>query len=140
METLYTAIATTTAGRAGHAKTDDGVLDLQLSVPKGLGGAGGPGTNPEQLFAAGFSACFGGAMALAAKKLNLQPKQIAITAKVSIGKEAGGFGLAVELIGHLPDVPQKDADRLMEATHQICPYSKATRNNVQVVLKAEGKK
>jgi len=140
METLYTAIATTIAGRAGHAKTDDGVLDLALSVPKGLGGPGGAGTNPEQLFAAGFSACFGGAMAVAAKEQKIQPGKIAITAKVTIGKEAGGFGLAVELIGHLPDVPQKDADRLMEAAHQICPYSKATRNNIQVVLKAEGKK
>lgn len=140
MEPVYTATATTTAGRGGHAKTDDGHLDLHLSVPKGLGGPGGDGTNPEQLFALGYSACFGGAMALAAKEKKIALSNVSITAKVSIGKQGGGFGLAVELIGHLPEVPQADAQALMEATHKICPYSKATRNNIEVKLTAEGKK
>ncbi len=139
MDPVYTAIATTTAGRAGHAITEDGHLDLHLSVPKGLGGPGGDGTNPEQLFALGYSACFGGAMALAAKEKKITTGEVKITAKVHIGKEGGGFGLAVELIGHLPNVPQKDADALMEATHKICPYSKATRNNIEVKLTAQGK-
>lgn len=139
MEPVYTATATTVAGRAGHAKTDDGRIDLHLSVPKGLGGPGGEGTNPEQLFALGYSACFGGAMALAAANKKIKVGKVSITAKVSIGKEGGGFGLAVELIGHMPEVPQADAQMLMEATHQICPYSKATRNNIEVKLSAEGK-
>lgn len=140
MEPVYTATATTTAGRGGHAKSDDGQMDLQLAVPKGLGGPGGPGTNPEQLFALGYSACFGGALALAAKEKKIAPGKVTITAKVHIGKQGGGFGLAVELIGHLPEVSQQDAETLMEATHQICPYSKATRNNIEVKLTAEGKK
>ena len=140
MSALYTAVATATGdGRNGEARTDDGQLVVDLAVPKEMGGAGGA-TNPEQLFALGYSACFGGAMALAAKEKKIALSNVSITAKVSIGKQGGGFGLAVELIGHLPDVPQQDAQALMEATHQICPYSKATRNNIEVKLTAEGKK
>ena len=136
MTPLYTAQATATAGRAGHVSSDDGTLSLDLSVPKGLGGPGGAGTNPEQLFAAGYSACFGGALGLVAGKQKVQTGKVHITAKVSIGKtEAGGFGLAVELEGAFPELADKAlAQRLMEAAHQVCPYSNATRNNVEVKL------
>jgi osmotically inducible protein OsmC len=134
MQPVYTAIATTEAGRGGRAKSDDGTLDLQLAVPKGLGGPGGPGTNPEQLFAAGYSACFGGAMAMVAGQKKIKLPKVSVTAKVHIGKEGPGFGLAVELIGHFNGMDPTQAQELMEATHQACPYSKATRGNIEVKL------
>ena len=136
MTPLYTATATATAGRAGKVSTDDGTLALDLSVPKGIGGPGGAGTNPEQLFAAGYSACFGGALGLVAGMKKTAVGKFDITAKVSIGKtETGGFGLAVALIGNFPDLADKAvAKELMEAAHQVCPYSNATRNNIEVVL------
>lgn len=136
MNTLYTATATATAGRAGKVSSDDGVLAHDLSVPKGLGGPGGAGTNPEQLFAAGYSACFGGALGLVAGQKKIATGKVHITAKVSIGKtDAGGFGLAVTLIGDFPELADKAvAKELMEAAHQVCPYSNATRNNIEVKL------
>ena len=132
MTTLYTAVASATAGRDGKVTSDDGTLSLSLAVPKGLGGPGGPGTNPEQLFAAGYSACFGGALKLVAGQKKITTGPVTITAHVSIGKNEGGFQIAVELEGKMPDVPRDQAMALMEAAHQVCPYSKATRNNVEV--------
>jgi lipoyl-dependent peroxiredoxin len=136
MTPLYTATATATAGRAGKVSSDDGVLAHDLSVPKGLGGPGGTGTNPEQLFAAGYSACFGGALGLVAGQKKIKTGPVHITAKVTIGKtDAGGFGLAVALVGEFPELADKAvAQELMEAAHQVCPYSNATRNNIEVTV------
>ncbi|HET9452157.1 MAG TPA: organic hydroperoxide resistance protein [Aggregicoccus sp.] len=137
MTPLYTATATSVGGREGHVKSDDGTLDLQLSVPKGLGGPGGAGSNPEQLFAAGYSACFAGALGLVARLQGVNPGPHTITAKVSIGKDATSFGLAVELRGKFSDLPREKAEQLMQAAHEVCPYSKATRGNVDVKLSVE---
>lgn len=134
MDALYTAVATASAGRGGKVSSDDKTLELQLAVPKGIGGPGGAGTNPEQLFAAGYAACFGGALMLVAGQKKQQPGKVGITAKVSIGKQGEGMGLAVELIGHLELMHGGEAQALMEAAHQVCPYSKATRNNIEVKL------
>ena len=135
---LYTAHATSTGGRQGTSRTDDGVLDLQLSTPKELGGAGGPGTNPEQLFAAGYSACFIGAMKAVGGKLGLKvPNDVSISAAVSIGPLAGGvqgFGIAVTMDVTVPGFSRDEAERLVQAAHQVCPYSNATRGNVDVKL------
>jgi Ohr subfamily peroxiredoxin len=133
--TLYTATATATAGRDGKVLSDDGAIDLGLAVPKGLGGPGGAGTNPEQLFAAGYAACFGSALKLVAGMQKIVTGPVHITAKVSIGKtDAGGYGLAVTLEGKLPEVSREVAEGLMKAAHQVCPYSNATRGNVEVTL------
>jgi lipoyl-dependent peroxiredoxin len=134
MQTLYTAEATSIGGRGGSVKSSDGRLAHTLSVPKGLGGDDGPGTNPEQLFAAGYSACFAGALGLVSRNLKKNPGAFTITAKVSLGKEGEGFKLAVTLGGHFSDLPKEEAQALMEAAHQVCPYSVATRNNVAVTL------
>ncbi|MBX3197449.1 MAG: organic hydroperoxide resistance protein [Labilithrix sp.] len=132
---LYTATATATAGREGRAKTDDGVLDVALVPPKALGGSGVGGTNPEQLFAAGYSACFGSAVAHVARAQKITTGPISITAKVSIGQIAQGFGLAVELVASIPELPRDQAKALLEAAHQVCPYSNATRGNIVVDLR-----
>lgn len=134
MNALYTATATATSGRAGTAKSDDGALDVKLSVPKGLGGPGGEGTNPEQLFAAGYAACFGGALGLVAGQQKIKPGAHTITAKVTIGKGERGFGLAVALEGSFPELPREQAEGLMKAAHEVCPYSNATRGNIEVTL------
>lgn len=131
---LYTATATATSGREGRAKTDDGKLDLALSPPKSLGG-NEHGTNPEQLFAAGYAACFGSAMAHVARAQKINVGPIAITAKVTLGAVGQGFGLAVELEANVPDLPRDKAQALLEAAHQVCPYSNATRGNIVVDLK-----
>jgi osmotically inducible protein OsmC len=128
---FYTATATATSGRDGAAKTDDGHLDVKLSPPKAMGGSG-HGTNPEQLFAAGYAACFGGAVAHVARAQKLKPGPVAITAKVDIGPEGAAFGLQVELIASIPDLPRDQAQQLIEAAHQVCPYSNATRGNIVV--------
>lgn len=136
MTPLYTARVNAIGGRAGHIKSDDGTLDLPLSMPKGLGGPGTASTtNPEQLFAAGYSACFGGALGVVARaqKVNLGPHDI--TAEVTIGKDdSGGFGLAVTLRGNFPELPRAQAEALMQAAHEVCPYSRATRGNIEVTL------
>ncbi len=138
MKTMYTASATTSGARDGHVQSSDGVLDLELSSPREMGGKSGSGTNPEQLFAAGYSACFEGALRWVAGRQNKDIGDVSITANVDIGKtEDGGFGLAVELIGHLPDLPREEAESLMEEAHQACPYSKATRGNINVKLTVE---
>ncbi|WPO98813.1 organic hydroperoxide resistance protein [Pseudomonas sp. HR96] len=135
MESLYIAEATATGGRDGRAISSDKVLDVQLSTPKALGGAGGPGTNPEQLFAAGYSACFIGALKfVAGQKKQAIPTDASITAKVGIGQIEGGFGLDIDLHISLPGLEQAAAQALVDAAHQVCPYSNATRNNVDVRL------
>lgn len=134
MQVLYTAVATATAGRDGKVASDDGVLDFQLSVPKSMGGPGGAGTNPEQLFACGYAACFGGALKLVAGMQKIVTGPVSITAHASIGKDASGYGLAVKLVGHMPQLSAEQAMGLMQAAHQVCPYSKATRGNIEVEL------
>lgn len=136
METLYTAHATTHGGRDGHVESSDGVVDLDLATPKEMGGPGGEDvTNPEQLFAAGYSACFESALRLVARQQDKDVGDASVTADVSIGKtDDGGFGLAVELTGHMPNLPNEEAEDLMREAHQVCPYSKATRGNIDVTL------
>ncbi|KAA8982841.1 organic hydroperoxide resistance protein [Halospina sp. K52047b] len=132
---LYQAQATASGGRDGKATSDDGQLSVKLTTPKELGGAGGEGTNPEQLFAAGYSACFIGALKLVAGKAKVElPEETAITGQVGIGPEGEGFGLAVTLNVHVPGFEQQQAEELVHKAHQVCPYSNATRNNVPVEL------
>ncbi len=135
MTPLYTAIATSVGGRAGRAKSSDGVLDLALAMPKEVGGAGGAGTNPEQLFAAGYSACFESALRLVARMQKIAVNQASVTARVTLNKnDAGGYQLSVQLGVALPEVPRAAAEKLVAAAHQVCPYSLATRGNVPVEL------
>ncbi|MCG7569534.1 organic hydroperoxide resistance protein [Pseudoalteromonas sp. CNC9-20] len=134
-EVAYTAKVHTKGGREGHAQSDDGRLDVTLSTPKGLGGDDGQGTNPEQLFAAGYSACFIGAMRHVANEGNTSlPEGTAIDAQVSIGPIEGGFGIKAKLEIHLPDMATDEAQQLIEKAHQVCPYSNATRDNIEVQL------
>jgi Ohr subfamily peroxiredoxin len=137
MKPLYTAAATAHGGREGRVQSDNGTLDHALALPKELGGPGGSGTNPEQLFAAGYAACFESALRLTARLQKKAVSDVSITARVTIGQsEDRGFRLAVELHGHLPGMGQEEADTLMNAAHQVCPYSHATRNNIDVKLSA----
>lgn len=131
---LYTAVATAVGGRDGQVKTDDGTLDLRIVPPTSLGGSGTAGTNPEQLFAAGYSACFGSALAHVARAKKVTTGPVSITAKVTLGAVGQGFGLAVELIASLPELPRDQAQLLLDAAHQVCPYSNATRGNIEVTL------
>lgn len=130
-----TAKATATGGREGVAKSDDGRLDVKLSTPKGLGGDDGQGTNPEQLFAAGYAACFIGALKFVAgsEKIDL-PSDTHIDSQVSIGAIEGGFGIAVKLAVSLGDMDKTAAQELVDKAHQVCPYSNATRGNIEVEL------
>ncbi len=135
MKTLYTAKATATGGREGKTQTDDGVLDLRIEIPKEMGGKGGPFTNPEQLFAAGYAACFDSALNHVARTQKIKLPKTKVTASVSIGpNETGGFGLAVKLEVSIPEVEQALAQKLLESAHQVCPYSNATRGNIEVNL------
>jgi Ohr subfamily peroxiredoxin len=131
---LYTAHAHTTGGRDGRSVTDDGLLDVKLALPKSMGGAGGS-TNPEQLFAAGYSACFMGALKHVAglKKVSV-PATAAIDASVDLGPIPQGFGIAVKLVVTLPGLDRAVAQDLVAAAHQVCPYSNATRGNIEVDL------
>ncbi len=132
---LYTAHATATGGRDGRAASSDGVLNIQLSTPKELGGAGGPGTNPEQLFAAGYSACFIGALKFVAGKAKVAlPADTSITGNVGIGQIPAGFGIKVQLDIKVPGLPKDQVKQLVEQAHQVCPYSNATRGNIDVTL------
>jgi Ohr subfamily peroxiredoxin len=132
---LYTAHATATGGRQGSAKSSDGALQVELSTPRELGGAGGPGTNPEQLFAAGYSACFIGAIkAVAAKQKISLPAEVSIDGSVGIGPIPNGFGIQAELKISLPGMDRAAAQALVNAAHQVCPYSNATRGNIDVTL------
>ena len=134
MQILYTAQATATGGRDGRAVTSDNKLEAKLSTPKELGGPGGEGTNPEQLFAAGYAACFLSAMKFVAMHTKVAlPADAAVTAEVGIGPNGqGGFGLAAELRVALPGVAQETAQALVDKAHEVCPYSNATRGNIEV--------
>ncbi|QHF43915.1 organic hydroperoxide resistance protein [Pseudomonas sp. S35] len=135
MQTLYTAVATATGGRDGRAVSSDNILDVKLSTPKELGGAGGQATNPEQLFAAGYSACFIGALKFVASQTQRKiPDNALVTAHVGIGQIPGGFGLDIDLLVTLPGLSLDEAHSLVDAAHQVCPYSNATRGNVDVRL------
>lgn len=134
-KTLYTAHATATGGREGSAKTSDDKLDVQLSTPKELGGAGGDGTNPEQLFAAGYAACFIGALKVVAGGAKIKlPDDVSIASRVNIGPVGAGFGISAELNVSLPGIDKDTAQTLVEKAHEVCPYSNATRGNIDVVL------
>ncbi|MFI5801883.1 organic hydroperoxide resistance protein [Streptomyces sp. NPDC051561] len=137
MDALYTAVATATHGRDGRTVSSDGRIDLELAPPVELGG-NGQGTNPEQLFAAGYAACFGSALGLVGRRANADVSDAAVTAEVGIGKEGEGFGLKVTLRVELPDTVDEATGReLVEAAHQVCPYSNATRGNIAVDLVIE---
>jgi lipoyl-dependent peroxiredoxin len=137
MKPLYTAVATAEGGRTGHVRSSDGVVDLKLSMPKALGGPGGEGTNPEQLFAAGYSACFESALRLVAGMKKTPITKASVTAHITIGSIEGGFRLAGELHVSIPDMPHEQAVALVETAHQVCPYSVATRGNMDVKLVVE---
>ncbi|MHA6719814.1 organic hydroperoxide resistance protein [Sphingomonas sp. RS6] len=136
VDVKYSTQATATGGRDGSARSADGVLDVKLSTPKELGGAGGDGTNPEQLFAAGYSACFIGALKAVGAQLKIKvPAETKVTATVGIGpRSEGGFGITADLLVDLPGLDRAEAQKLVDAAHQVCPYSNATRNNVDVGL------
>ena len=135
MKKLYTAEATATGGRNGHVKSSNGVLDLQVRMPRALGGVNDEFTNPEMLFAAGYAACFDSALNLVIKQESVATGETSVNAKISIGQlENGGFGLAGELAVNVAGVSQEKAQELVEKAHQICPYSNATRGNVETKL------
>ncbi|MFI7364346.1 organic hydroperoxide resistance protein [Streptomyces sp. NPDC050149] len=137
MESIYTAVATATHGRDGRAVSSDGKLDLQLAVPVEMGG-NGAGTNPEQLFAAGYAACFASALGLVGRQAKVDVTDAAVTGEVGIGKQGEGFGLAVTLRVELPSsVDEATGRKLVEQAHQVCPYSNATRGNIPVELVIE---
>ena len=135
MKTLYTAHAHVTNGREGHAETDDKKISVDLSRP----GSTGPGTNPEQLFACGYAACFGGAVQHIAKTKNLDVGQVTVHADVDLNQDDNGFFISATLNVDLPTLDQAEAEALVAATHEFCPYSKATRGNIAVTLQANGK-
>jgi lipoyl-dependent peroxiredoxin len=138
--TLYTAKAHVTGGRAeGHGRTSDGELEVDLRIPSELGGSGG-GTNPEELFAVGYAACFEGALGVVARRAKTEPGDVAIDSEVSLSPDGkGGFLLGVELYVTLPGIADADqAIELVRAAHQVCPYSNATRGNIEVQLTANG--
>ena len=132
MEAIYTAEALSTGdGRSGHVRTSDDTVSIDLAPPKEMGGSGN-GSNPEQLFAAGYAACFHSALQMVAKSAKKDLGDSAVGARVSIGKEGEGFGLAVELEVVIPGMPHDEAQELADAAHQVCPYSNATRGNIPV--------
>lgn len=132
MEALYTATVTSTGGREGRAQSDDGLLDVKLAPPKELGGPGGA-TNPEQLFAAGYSACFLGALKHVASEASVKlPSDVKLTANVDIGKREGGFQIAVDLHVYLPGMATDQAETLVDKANEVCPYSHATKGNIDV--------
>ncbi|MET9729581.1 organic hydroperoxide resistance protein [Streptomyces sp. NPDC006458] len=132
-DVLYTAVATAENGRDGRVATDDGRLDVVVNPPVAMGGSGA-GTNPEQLFAAGYSACFQGALAVAARREGADVSGSTVTAKVGIGKNKDGFGIVVEISADIPNADAETAATLIKQAHEICPYSKATRGNITVTL------
>lgn len=136
VDVKYRTTASATGGRDGQAQTEEGNFSVKLSTPKELGGTGGTGANPEQLFAAGYSACFIGALKVAGQQLKVQiPADTKVTASVGIGpRSEGGFGITADLRVELPGINRADAEKLVATAHQICPYSNATRGNVDVGL------
>ncbi len=137
VDVKYRTTASATGGRDGAAKTEDGTFEVKLSTPKELGGAGGDGANPEQLFASGYAACFLGALKVAGAQAKTKvPADTKVTATVGIGpRSEGGFGITADLVVDLPGLDRAEAQTLIESAHQICPYSNATRGNVDVGLK-----
>lgn len=132
---LYVGEATATGGREGQAASSDGALDVKLSTPRELGGGGGSGTNPEQLFAAGYSACFLGALKFVAGKQKITlPADTTVTGRVGIGPIPTGFGIEAQLTIRVPGLPREQVQSLVEQAHQVCPYSNATRGNIDVTL------
>lgn len=140
MQVLYTADVTSTGGRNGHVRSSDGALEAALSAPPSLGGTGGSGTNPEQLFAAGYAACFTGAMQYQAAQQGIKPGEITIHSQVAIGPadDGSGFTLAVAMDVTAANLDQAAAEKLVADAHQTCPYSRATRGNIDVKLTARG--
>lgn len=134
---LYTAIATATAGREGRARTDDGLLDVTLAAPRALGGSGA-GTNPEQLFAAGYAACFGSAVSHVARLQKIDAGPISVTGQVTLGPVRQAFGLAVLLEVSIPELAREQAEALVKKAHEVCPYSNATRGNIEVEVRLAG--
>ncbi len=133
---LYTAEATAIGGREGHVRSADGLLDVDLRPPVSMGGPGGA-TNPEELFAAGYAACFQSALQVVARRNKVSVDGSTVTAKVAIGTiEGGAFGLAVALDVHIPEVDAATTETLIKGAHEVCPYSNATRGNIEVVLSA----
>ncbi|MFY4775418.1 organic hydroperoxide resistance protein [Metabacillus sp. RGM 3146] len=135
MKPVYTATATAIGGRGGKVQSSDNILDLSIEMPKALGGAGKEGTNPEQLFAAGYAACFDSALNLVARTKRIKIGQTAVTAHVTINKDTDGFALSAVLEVNIPEVSKEEAESLVEQAHQVCPYSRATRGNMDVELK-----
>ncbi|MFD8499554.1 organic hydroperoxide resistance protein [Amycolatopsis sp. NPDC059657] len=134
-QAIYTAVATATGeGRNGEVTSSDGVIDESLAIPKEMGGPGGDKTNPEQLFAAGYSACFLSAVQMVARVGKVKIEQTSVTAEVGVFKQGEGFGLGVDLKVNLPGLDQAAADQLVEQAHKVCPYSNATRGNIEVNL------
>ncbi|HVW40677.1 MAG TPA: organic hydroperoxide resistance protein [Amycolatopsis sp.] len=137
VDALYTAVATSRGdGRNGEVTSSDGVIDERLSIPKEMGGPGGEFTNPEQLFAAGYSACFHSALQAVARQAKVKLTNTSVTAEVGIGKDGEGFGLGVKLVAHLPGLEQGQASELVAQAHQLCPYSRATKGNIEVEVTA----
>jgi osmotically inducible protein OsmC len=136
IDVIYKTKATATGGRDGSARSDDGSVDVKLVVPREMGGPGGVGANPEKLFAAGYSACFLGAMKAVSGKVGVKvPADATVTAEVGFGpRSEGGFGITADLTITLPGVDKAEAEKLAHAAHEVCPYSNATRNNVDVGL------
>jgi Ohr subfamily peroxiredoxin len=140
MKVLYTAKATVTGGREGHARTSDGNLEVDLTAPAELGGSGA-GTNPEQLFAAGYGACFQSAMIVVARRMKLDVADLTVESRVELGALQGGaFGLAVELHVEAPGLEAEQARALVTKAHEVCPYSNATRGNIEVALVVGGER
>jgi len=135
MKNLYKTKVTTHGGRNGHTRSEDGILDMELKMPKEMGGPGGDYSNPEQLFGAGYSACYGGALEVVAKKHKVDLGDYSVTAVVKIGKtDAGNLQLSVTLDSYIPGVDVETGEKLVNEAHEICPYSRATRDNIDVTL------
>ncbi len=135
MKAMYITSVTATGGRDGHVKSDNGILEMDVRTPKALGGQNDDYTNPEMLFAAGYAACFDSALNLMIKKSRSEAGTTTVKADVAIGQiDNGGFGLAVELNVNVPGVSQEEAEKLVNQAHEVCPYSNATRNNIEVTL------
>ncbi|MGI4788946.1 MAG: organic hydroperoxide resistance protein [Janthinobacterium lividum] len=139
MKTLYTAVATATGGRTGHVESTDGLLTVDLALPKEMGGSAGTGTNPEQLFAGGYAACFGSALDYLAKQRKIETGTVSVTAQVGIGpNDTGSFSLSAALDIIIPALSQSDAEALAADAHQVCPYSNAVKGNIDVALTVHG--
>ncbi|PLT34420.1 organic hydroperoxide resistance protein [Bacillus sp. V5-8f] len=136
MKPLYTTAVKATGGREGHVQSEDGIINFDVRMPKELGGSGEKATNPEQLFAAGYAACYDSALQLVIRREKVKADNTEVTANVTIGKDEadGGFKLAVRLDVSIPEISKEEAERLAREAHKVCPYSKATRDNIDVTI------